>query len=109
MAPETLEQKVERLEAANAALTQEKAAQATELAVAEATIGEMGEKLANVEAGEVKHEVVSFEKVQYRVLAQKFNFEGTEVKATELQKNKEVLAALVKAGSGLLQKVEATK
>jgi hypothetical protein len=106
MAIESLEEKVARLEAEKLQLEQKNQSQAEELATAEQTVSDLNEKLSNVEAAEVVHVVVSYKKEQYRVLAQQFDFGGTLVKASELQENKEVLAALVEDGSGLLQKVK---
>ncbi|SHL26728.1 hypothetical protein [Hymenobacter psychrotolerans] len=98
MDTETPEQKIARLEAENAQLKQDNA-------TAEEAIGDLSEKLSNAEAATPTLVVVTHDKTQYQVLAQQFNYEGTEVKAKDLQKNKEVLAALVKTGSGLLRKV----
>ncbi|GAB3233120.1 hypothetical protein GCM10027346_20850 [Hymenobacter seoulensis] len=109
MATETLEEKFARLERENAALEQKAAEQATELATATQAVDELSEKLSNAEAVTPAQAVVTHEKHQYLVLAQKFNYEGTEVLASELQGKKEILAALVKSGSGLLQKIEAKK
>lgn len=103
MAPEeTLEQKVARLEAENAQLQNDKT-------TAEEAVVELNEKLANAEAVAPKQVVVTHEKVKYRVLAQQFQHKGQLIKAKDLQANKEVLAELVKAESGLLLKLEPAK
>ncbi|WP_022821898.1 hypothetical protein [Hymenobacter norwichensis] len=102
MAQETPEQIIARLEAENAKLKQEN----TEAGEA---IGELNEKLANAEAVAPEKVIVTHEKVQYQVLAPKFQHKGQVIEAKDLQGNKEVLAELVKAESGLLAKVEAKK
>lgn len=102
MATETTEEKIARLEAENARLVQDSQD-------AEQAISELNEKLANAEAVAPEQTVVTYEKAQYRVLAQKFSYNGQEIEAKDLQSKKDVLKALVEAGSGLLVKVEATK
>ncbi|MCA8831954.1 hypothetical protein [Hymenobacter pini] len=99
-APETPEQELARLRSENAKLKEENA-------TATATLEEMGEQLANAEAAAPEQVVVKHENAQYRVLAQKFQHKGQEVKAADLKKNKELVAELIKSGSGLLQKIEA--
>jgi hypothetical protein len=93
---ETLEQKVARLERENFDLKQENTDALT-------TVGELSEKLANAEAVAPEQVVVTHDKKQYRVLAHKFNHNGAEIAASNLQANKEVLADLVKMKSGVLQ------
>lgn len=93
---ETLEQKVARLERENLDLKKENETATT-------TIVEMSEKLANAEAVAPEQVVVTHDKKQYRVLAHKFNHNGAEIAASNLQANKEVLAELVKMKSGVLQ------
>lgn len=102
MATETTEEKIARLEAENARLLQD-------TQDAEQTIGELNEKLANAEAVAPEQTVVTYEKAQYRVLAQKFSYKGQEIEAKNLQANKEVLKALVDGESGLLVKIEVAK
>ena len=93
---ETLEQKIERLERENAQLQEDKV-------IAEETVVELSEKLANAEAVAPEQVIVTHERKQYRVLAHKFHHKGAEIAASNLQANKEVLAELVKMKSGLLQ------
>jgi hypothetical protein len=99
---ETLEEKVIRLERENAQLQEEKT-------TAEEAVVELNEKLANAEAVAPEQVVVTHEKVKYRVLAPQFQHNGQLIKAQDLQANKEVLAELIKAESGLLLKLEAAK
>jgi hypothetical protein len=49
--------------------------------------------------------VVMLDKAQYKVIAPKFSYEGTEYKAEDLKENKDLLKELVKIGAGILVKL----
>jgi hypothetical protein len=92
--PLTPEQRIAQLEA--------------ELKAKDAIIEGQAEELKASEAqGAAALPVITHDKKQYRVLAAKFQHKGQEVKAEDLKGNKELVAELIKAKSGLLQLVVA--
>jgi hypothetical protein len=50
--------------------------------------------------------VITVDKKQYQVLAKQFTFEGKLVKAEDLKTDKDLVKALLKAETGILQLVE---
>jgi predicted RNase H-like nuclease (RuvC/YqgF family) len=71
----------------------------------EQTITSLEAKVRQAEAGGDGTIVVTHEDQLYRVVVPQFHFEGRIVKAEELASDAETVAKLVKAGSGLLEKV----
>lgn len=71
----------------------------------EQTIAGLEAKVRQAEAGNDGSIVVTHEDQLHRVLVPQFHFEGRLVKAEELSGDAELVAKLVKAGSGVLEKV----
>ncbi len=69
-------------------------------------IADQHEQIKQAEAEQVfAGIVVSHEKAQYKVLAPKFSYEGTEYKAEDLKTNKDLVKELIEIKSGILEKV----
>lgn len=82
-----------------------------EVATSTELIGELNLELENAKAGLDESEVVvvTHEGNQYKVVATKFRYKGTEYAAKDLSKNAELVAKLVETESGVLRKLEKAK
>ena len=99
MSEKTTEQKLAEAEALLKQLQAEKAEQ-------EKVIAEQHEALKAAEtASATPGIVVTHNKVQYQVIAPKFNFEGEDFESEDLKTNKELLKQLVEIKAGILQRI----
>lgn len=72
----------------------------------EVITGLKSELVAASKASFKKDNIVEFKGVNYKVIGEKFHFDGQEHSVSSLSENSELLGKLVELGAGFLEKIE---